>query len=234
MLRQNTEIDFNPDEQALLDWLQARIRPDGALCVSDSKLIHVLGLKDESQRFFAAKMRLVAAGVISMYVDGLGRQILVMNMPATKAVRSNRYVFLVVPLELTHSIRKQVKRYRLEQLKKKKSPVAAVAPKEGEAAPASPSQLVEQEQPEVSPPMAPVSNSKTLTLFERSGIDRSKLPTKLPAEEPKPSAVDAASRRPPLNPAKIHAAVQKRLGVKLRHGPHVEEPLRPPLKVANS
>jgi hypothetical protein len=130
------EVEFETTERALLDWLQQRARPDGALAISDTKLIEVLQLSGNEQAFFAAKMRLVTAGVISLYVDGAGHQIIQLNMPERKDSKSSRYVFTIVPLELIRPIRKQVKEFRLKA--KERKPIEAAAPVAVTGVPARP------------------------------------------------------------------------------------------------
>src|SRR4051812_21791168 len=107
------EIQFNPDERSLLNWLNTRVKADAALTVSDTALIQALQWED--QRFFAAKMRLVAAGVLGMYIDDNGRQILRLLMPERAAKLSRRYILKAVPLECSRKVDEMITIFRMEQ-----------------------------------------------------------------------------------------------------------------------
>ena len=127
----STEVEFLPDERAVIDWLRPRVKKDNALAVSDTVLIEQLQLSNDTARFFTAKMRLVTAGAISLFVDGNGRQVIQLNLPETPAA-SSRYVFLVVPLALARDVQKQIKTYRAKQVKKAErilpGPLSAASP----------------------------------------------------------------------------------------------------------
>ena len=103
-------VVWNQDERALLTWLEQHVKDDGCLAVSDTALLAVLGWPEK--RFFAAKNRLLYAGAIGAYIDGDGNQLLHLLMPERNDKKSQRYVFVILPLELVPVIRQQVKSYR--------------------------------------------------------------------------------------------------------------------------
>ncbi len=113
----NTEVEFLEDEQALLAWLHAHAsKKDGVVIASDTQLIRELGFTEKQQRFFAAKMRLVTASVISLFVERGGRAAIRLNMPERAEARSKRYAMLVVPLELVSEITARTRAWRQERL----------------------------------------------------------------------------------------------------------------------
>lgn len=130
------EVTFNPDEAGLLALLRKQARKDGAITVSDTALIREMKLDKDQNRFFAAKMRLIAAGAISMYVDGASRQVIRLNMPDRKEEKSKRYIFTIVPMECLPRVRKVVSDYRRKKFQEE---TGAAAPTPG-AAPAQPQQ----------------------------------------------------------------------------------------------
>lgn len=107
------EVQFNPDERALLDLLHAGAAPDGCIRAWDTQLIADLGLSEEelSKRFFAPKVRLLAAGAIGLYIGVDGTPIIRLNgAECPNREISKRYVFAVVPLENVNEIRRVVRR----------------------------------------------------------------------------------------------------------------------------
>jgi hypothetical protein len=99
------QVEFLPDERALLDRLHHYAgKQGGIVSASDTRLIREMKLEDEPQRFFSAKMRLVAGGVITLHLGRSGEALIRLNYPERPDVRSKRYAFIVVPLELVGEI----------------------------------------------------------------------------------------------------------------------------------
>src|SRR3954449_9939745 len=114
-LMPNTEVEFEETERRLLDWLEAHAsQRDGVVTASDTHMIRELQLEDEPHRFFAAKMRLVAAGVILLFVDPGGNAAIQLNMRERQSAHSKRYALLVVPLELVPEIIARTRAWRQE------------------------------------------------------------------------------------------------------------------------
>src|SRR3954465_15867170 len=111
----NTEIEFEETERRLLDWLHTHAsQRDGVVTASDTHVIRELGFEDEPHRFFAAKMRLVAAGVITLFVDPGGNAAIQLNQRERSSAASKRYALLVVPLELVPEILARTRAWRQE------------------------------------------------------------------------------------------------------------------------
>lgn len=159
------EVEFNPDEAQLLALIRQRVKKDGAIAISDTELIRVLNLTAAPQRFFAAKMRLMTAGVIQAHVDGMARQVIQLTMPERPNPASSRYVFTVVPLECLPVLRKLVGDHRRRK-------AASHVPAAG-ATPA----------PAVTPNRAKWSNGKDQATVQKEGMQRlgvRPLPPKFP------------------------------------------------------
>lgn len=106
------EVEFELDERALLNVLQSKAKKDAAVVISDTVLLQTLGWTEAAGRFFAAKMRLVTAGAITLHVDGQGHQLISLNMPERTQPRSTRYVFTIVPFECLKEVRQLIKQRR--------------------------------------------------------------------------------------------------------------------------
>jgi hypothetical protein len=100
-------VEFNPDERALLSWLEKNVKPDGCLAVWDAVLIRELHLESEPNRFFAAKMRLKAAGALDFFTDGAGQQVLRLYIRPTE-----RMIFTCIPLACERDVKKLVAAHR--------------------------------------------------------------------------------------------------------------------------
>ena len=111
------EVAFNSDERALLDLLQSHALPDGTIPVSDSALIAELGLEDA--RYFAARMRMVAAGVLSLFVSPGGHVFARLNAPERPNPQSARYCLFVAPIEVRKELVRTIHRYRLRKCTEK-------------------------------------------------------------------------------------------------------------------
>jgi hypothetical protein len=111
----NTEVEFEETERRLLDWLESQAsRRDGVVIASDTLIIRQLKLEDEPERFFAAKMRLVTAGMIRLFVSPRGDAGIQLNQRKRTDVVSKRYALLVVPLELVPEIIDRTRAWRQE------------------------------------------------------------------------------------------------------------------------
>jgi hypothetical protein len=165
----STEVEFLETERRLLDWLQAHAsKKDAVVTASDTHILRELQLQDEPHRFFVAKMRLVAAGVLSLFVDQGGAAVIQLNMPERQARVSKRYVQLVVPLELVQEITARTRAWRQEALAQEGK--AAVLP--SPAIPA-PKPIPTEKSPE--PPPAPERTPKTYTPEEAQRRGRVRL-----------------------------------------------------------
>jgi hypothetical protein len=112
------ELSFNADERALLDLLHAKADADGAVPLSDTQLIQQLALPTP-ERFFAAKMRLVAAGALSLHVGVEGHALCRLEMPERPNPRSARYILFVLPWECRVEVGQLVRRFRLNKAQEK-------------------------------------------------------------------------------------------------------------------
>jgi hypothetical protein len=115
------EVQFNPDERALLDLLHAKAAPDGCVRAWDSELISDLKLAEEeiAKRFFAPKMRLIAAGAIGLYIGADAVPVMRLNArECPNRIASKRYVFAIIPLENIGEIRKVIRKRRAQALAK--------------------------------------------------------------------------------------------------------------------
>src|SRR4051794_5681104 len=97
----DTEVEFDVVERRVLDWVEAHAsKKDGVATASDTHIIRELQMEADAPAFFAAKMRLVTAGAISLFVGRGGTAAIQLNMRERQSAVSKRYALLVVPLEL--------------------------------------------------------------------------------------------------------------------------------------
>lgn len=211
------EVNFEPDEQKLLDWIRANVSPDGTVAISDTALITKLGWTQEQDRdrFFKAKMRLTTAGIIRLYVDGNGRSLIELNEPRERAA-STRYVFAIIPLQVMPQVRSFVAQWKRGQLPQAQKP--------GPRPPFKPGMPGHRVMPPVAVKVPMPAGAK---VPRHPDVQAAKpQPPKVSNDTaPKVSNDTGPGKRPPHDHSKAQAIGQQRLGVR----PVAAGPLRPPL-----
>jgi hypothetical protein len=104
------EVEFCEDERVLLDWIRRHARMDGTYSASDGQIIDELGWREDQLRYFSTKNKLCGAGAIQVFPDAHGYQLF--RLTALAAKPSQRYVMMVVPLELWQNFRQQITKHQ--------------------------------------------------------------------------------------------------------------------------